>query len=141
MDTAEALYYNSIIFTDYDTVKGNFFKEMTTKDFFNFLEKGIKTKTITNCYYNYDTKQISFFHGMEQYNIIVNDDIKNTTIILTLFDYEKEIRKNEIEEKMANERKEKILEECENGIIKNEKDKELYLNELRKKLNLIFLNF
>lgn len=125
------------IFTDYDTVKMDGRDEMTTKDFFDLLEKEIKNGKISGCNYDAVNEVFSFNYYDHKFEIKdFNQDIHNLKVLLVLMEFEntkiKRERRKEEEEKS-------LLEEARKGNIKNIDAKNLYLSELKNEVKLFNL--
>lgn len=126
-----------IVFTDYDTVKMDGREEMTTKDFFDFLEEKIKSGKANGCSYDAGNEVFSFNYNGKTYNIKdFNENIHNLKVLLILMELENtKIKK----EKLKEENEKSLLEEARNGNIKNREAKNLYLSELKNEAKLFNL--
>ncbi len=142
-------YVFAVKMTGYNTVIIPGKKEMTTDKFFDFFEKNIKKRKITECMYDIDNSSVSFMY--QEYQHIIKLENANSglgVILLNLVRYEEELRreeeylkqreKNQQEvkkrEKESLERKEKILLTAREGIIETEEAKQIYIQDLKESL-------
>ena len=137
---------NSVIFTNYNTIKSDFFGELTVDDFFNKFEIWIKDRKIINCNLDLINNKLTFEikDTKKTYNILIDEDefekiktgipSRNTRILLTLFDLEKDILYIESERLKQETINKKLLDEAKNGNVKNKRAQNLYIKELKKEL-------
>lgn len=127
------------IFTDYDTVKMDNNEEMTTKDFFNFFEKSIKSGKITCCRYDSKKEEFSYTYCGDKYFIKISDkNTHNLRILLTLMELENNESVKRKSQHLEEIEREELLKQARDGVIKNEEAKQLYLKELKKELKDLF---
>jgi len=135
-----------VIFTDYNTIKSDYFGELTIEDFFNKFEKDIKDRKIINCNLDLINNKLTFEvkETKRTYNILIDEEEyekiktgipnRNTRVLLVLFDLENELSQKD-NEKLKEERiNKRLLSEAKNGNIQNKRAKDLYIKELKQEL-------
>lgn len=157
LDYNDDLKVGKILFTDYDTVKWDYVKEISKEDFFDLFERLINEEKVKETCVDLENGRLMFkLMDMNRlYAITLDEDeinnikrgipSRNIRILLTLFQHEKELsfkKKEELLQKAKDEENEKnkkeherfLLKEARNGNVLNDEAKELYLSELKNKL-------
>ena len=157
LDYNDDLKVGKILFTDYDTVKWDYVKEISKEDFFDLFERLINEEKVKETCVDLENGRLMFkLMDMNRlYAIMLDEDeinnikrgipSRNIRILLTLFEHEKELsfkKKEELLQKAKDEENEKnkkeherfLLKEARNGNVLNDEAKELYLSELKNKL-------
>ena len=157
LDYNDDLKVGKILFTDYDTVKWDYVKEISKEDFFDLFERLINEEKVKETCVDLENGRLMFklMDMNKLYAIKLDEDeinnikrgipSRNIRILLTLFQHEKELsfkKKEELLQKAKDEENEKnkkeherfLLKEARNGNVLNDEAKELYLSELKNKL-------
>ena len=157
LDYNDDLKVGKILFTDYDTVKWDYVKEISKEDFFDLFERLINEEKVKETCVDLENGRLMFklMDMNKLYAITLDEDeinnikrgipSRNIRILLTLFEHEKELsfkKKEELLQKAKDEENEKkkkeherfLLKEARNGNVLNDEAKELYLSELKNKL-------
>lgn len=157
LDYNDDLKVGKILFTDYDTVKWDYVKEISKEDFFDLFERLINEEKVKETCVDLENGRLMFkLMDMNRlYAITLDEDeinnikrgipSRNIRILLTLFEHEKELsfkKKEELLQKAKDEENEKkkkeherfLLKEARNGNVLDDEAKELYLSELKDKL-------
>lgn len=157
LDYNDDLKVGKILFTDYDTVKWDYVKEISKEDFFDLFERLINEEKVKETCVDLENGRLMFkLMDMNRlYAITLDEDeinnikrgipSRNIRILLTLFEHEKELSfkkkekllqkaKDEENEKKKKEHEKFLLKEARNGNVLNDEAKELYLSELKNKL-------
>ena len=157
LDYNDDLKVGKILFTDYDTVKWDYVKEISKEDFFDLFERLINEEKVKETCVDLENGRLMFklMDMNKLYAIKLDEDeinnikrgipSRNIRILLTLFEHEKELsfkKKEELLQKAKDEENEKkkkehesfLLKEARNGNVLNDEAKELYLSELKNKL-------
>lgn len=157
LDYNDDLKVGKILFTDYDTVKWDYVKEISKEDFFDLFERLINEEKVKETCVDLENGRLMFklMDMNKLYAITLDEDeinnikrgipSRNIRILLTLFQHEKELsfkKKEELLQKAKDEENEKnkkeherfLLKEARNGNVLNDEAKELYLSELKNKL-------
>lgn len=144
-----------IVFTDYNTVLSDLFKETTIEVFFCKLEELIENNYISNPTIDYKHSRLTFEYNNKKYYLILsNQEIQNiktgipsrrTKKFLDLFNLQHKVElsghiEKEKEEVQKNrlikisKRRQTLLRKAINGIIENDEAKEIYIDYLKEEL-------
>lgn len=135
-----------VIFTDYNTIKSDYFGELTIEDFFNKFEKDIKDRKIINCNLDLINNKLTFEvkETKRTYNILIDEEeyekiktgipSRNTRVLLALFNLENELSQKDNEKLKEENINKRLLSEAKNGNIQNKRAKDLYIKELKQEL-------